>query len=148
MTSLTCFEGKKRTLLHLESLNLWRNECTHQKLIIFPGNQLLPGKIKYFSKSPLRPPLGRAEFRAGTQPEPPENWLNINRRSRDISSQLIDDFRRCLIKVIIFPDNQLLPGKINSFFLDVFWAATKPFLRRLVPPHLQGATPNNRQHSK
>ena len=26
-------------------------------------------------------------------------------------------------------------------------AYTKPFLRRLLPPHLQGATPNNRQGS-
>jgi hypothetical protein len=30
---------------------------------------------------------------------PPENWLRINRRCRDISSQLSDDFRRCLIKL-------------------------------------------------
>ena len=44
-------------------------------------------------------PLGELSSGREVPPEPPENWLNINRQSRDISSQLSDDFRRCLIKL-------------------------------------------------
>jgi len=43
-------------------------------------------------------PLGELSSGREVPPEPPENWLNLNRRSRDIYSQLSDDFRRCLIK--------------------------------------------------
>ena len=45
-------------------------------------------------------PLGELSSGREVPPEPPENWLNLNRRSRDISSQLSDDFRRCLIKTL------------------------------------------------
>ena len=46
-------------------------------------------------------PLGELSSGREVPPEPPENWLNLNRRPRDISSQLSDDFRRCLIKSIV-----------------------------------------------
>ena len=45
-------------------------------------------------------PLGELSSGREVPPEPPENWLNLNRRSRDISGQLSDDFRRCLIKLL------------------------------------------------
>ena len=41
-------------------------------------------------------PLGELSSGREVPPEPPENWLNINRRSREISSQLVDDC--CLIR--------------------------------------------------
>ena len=46
-------------------------------------------------------PLGELSSGREVPPEPPENWLNLNRRSSDISSQLSDDLRRCLIKTSV-----------------------------------------------